>query len=52
MKIKEYTYNNRRDFKAIYMCEECGFTKEAWGYDDRNFHDNVVPNVTLYLAKD
>lgn len=45
MKIKEYTYNNRRDFKAIYMCEECGFTKEAWGYDDRNFHDNVVPNM-------
>lgn len=45
MKIREYTYSNRRDFKAIYVCEDCGFTKEAWGYDDRNFHDNVVPNM-------
>ena len=45
MKIKEITYQNRRDFKAVYECENCGFTEEAWGYDDANFHRNVIPNM-------
>jgi len=46
MRIKNITYQNRRDFKAIYECEEChNITKEEWGYDDRNFHDNVIPNM-------
>ena len=45
MKIKEITYQNRRDFKATYECEHCGFvTPEEWGYDDENFHQNVIPN--------
>lgn len=47
MKIKEITYRNRRDFKAIYECEHCNYVsteKEyGFGYDDRNFHDNVIP---------
>ena len=43
MKIKEITYRNRRDFKAVYECEKCGHTHEDWGYDDRNFHENVIP---------
>ena len=44
MKIKKITYQHRRDFKAIYECEGCGaITSEEWGYDDRNFHDNVIP---------
>lgn len=45
MKIKKITYQHRRDFKAIFRCEECGFEQESWGYDDRNFHDNVVPKI-------
>ena len=44
MRIKEYTYRNRRDFKAIFECEHCGNTYEDWGYDDANYHNNVVPN--------
>lgn len=44
MKMRERTYQSRRDFKAIYECESCGHvTKEIWGYDDRNYHENVIP---------
>lgn len=45
MKIKQRTYQHRRDFYAIFICENCGFEEELWGYDDRNFHDNVVPDM-------
>ena len=45
MRIKRITYQNRRDFKAIYECEHCGDTHEDWGYDDANFHQNVIPNM-------
>ena len=46
MKIKEVTYQNRRDFYAIYECEFCSHeTKEQSGYDDSNFHNNVIPNM-------
>jgi hypothetical protein len=43
MKIKEITNRNRRDFWAIYECEHCGHTEKASGYDDSNFHQNVIP---------
>ena len=43
MKIKEITSQNRRDFWAVYECEYCGATKKASGYDDANFHTNVIP---------
>lgn len=43
MKIKQILKQHRRDFTAIYECEGCGFTVEDYGYDDRNFHDNVIP---------
>ena len=45
MKIKEIVYQNRRDFTAIYECESCGHTLKSGGYDDRNFHDNVIPKM-------
>ena len=45
MKIKEILYQNRRDFRAIYVCEHCGFEKEMKGYDDANFHENVIPEM-------
>lgn len=45
MKIKEIKSQTRRDFKAIYECEHCGVTKEESGYDDANFHQNVIPQM-------
>lgn len=45
MKIKEITDQNRRDFSAIYECEHCGHTKRGSGYDDANFHENVIPKM-------
>lgn len=45
MKIKEITWQNRRDFSAIYECEFCGHNRKGTGYDDRYFHDNVIPNM-------
>ena len=45
MKIKEITNQSRRDFSAIYECEHCGFTKTGSGYDDDNFHRNVIPKM-------
>jgi ribosomal protein L37AE/L43A len=43
MKIQTITSQSRRDFYAIYECEHCGHTQEGSGYDDANFHDNVIP---------
>jgi predicted RNA-binding Zn-ribbon protein involved in translation (DUF1610 family) len=34
---------NRRDFVAMYQCEKCGHKENISGYDDSNFHVNVVP---------
>lgn len=45
MKISEIESQNRRDFYAIYECEGCGHKERYRGYDDRNFHDNVIPNL-------
>lgn len=45
MKIKEITYSNRNDFKAIFTCPMCNHEYEAWGYSDGNFYNNVMPNA-------
>ena len=45
MRIKEIVSQHRRDFRAIYECEHCNDSHEGSGYDDANFHDNVVPNM-------
>jgi hypothetical protein len=45
MKIIKILSQHRRDFRAVYCCENCGQEVEERGYDDRNFHDNVVPNM-------
>jgi len=45
MKIKEIKSQNRRDFTAVYVCEHCGHEYTGSGYDDANFHQNVVPNM-------
>jgi transcription elongation factor Elf1 len=46
MKIKEITNQMRRDFYCIYECEHCGHTRKGSGYDDDNFHRNVIPTMT------
>ena len=50
MKIKRMLNQHRRDFNAIYICEGCGYEEERSGYDDRNFHDNVIPNIKIGRA--
>lgn len=45
MRIKEITSQNRNDFYAIIECESCDAERELSGYDDRNYHDNVLPNI-------
>jgi len=45
MKINKITYQHRRDFEAVYECEGCGFTQNGRGYDDDNFHVNVIPSM-------
>jgi len=44
MKIEKIINILRRDFNAIYICEHCGEKEESYGYDDDNFHINVIPN--------
>jgi len=51
MKIKKIISQNRRDFLAIYECEHCNTTKEAFGYDDSNFHNNVIPAMVCNKCK-
>lgn len=43
MKIKEIVSQYRRDFEAVYVCEGCGHKQNGGGYDDSNFHENVIP---------
>jgi len=45
MKIKTILSQSRRDFTAIYICEHCGYEVEQYGYDDSNFHTNVIPKM-------
>jgi len=45
MRIKKITSQNRRDFRAVYECEHCGHTEDGSGYDDDNFHRNVIPKI-------
>jgi len=43
MKIKKITHQHRRDFTAIYECEHCDHEEKGSGYDDANFHNNIIP---------
>jgi C4-type Zn-finger protein len=46
MIIKEMLSQSRRDFTATMECEFCGNTvKNDSGYDDVNYHENVIPNM-------
>ena len=43
MKIKRILNQNRRDFTAIFECEHCGHEHKRSGYDDKHFHQSVIP---------
>lgn len=46
MKITKIYNRNRRDFTFDAKCEHCGHKAfGARGYDDDNFHNNVVPKM-------
>jgi hypothetical protein len=45
VKIKTIESQSRRDFYAVYECEHCGNTERMSGYDDDNFHRNVIPKM-------
>ena len=45
MRIKRIIRQHRRDFVAVYECEHCGAEVERRGYDDRYFHEVVVPAI-------
>jgi hypothetical protein len=46
MKIKEILSQSRRDFSATMVCEHCGHeTLNKYGYDDDNYHRNVIPKM-------
>ena len=44
MHIKKILSQHRRDFRAIFECEHCGTQYEMGGYDDTNYHNNVIPS--------
>ena len=44
MKIREVKSTYGTDFYATYICEHCDhITDKLPGYDDANFHENVIP---------
>ena len=45
MHIKQMISQHRRDFTAVYVCEHCAHEVKAPGYDDDNFHVNVIPKM-------
>ena len=45
MYILEKISQHRRDFRAFYKCEFCGNIIDEYGYDDSNFHKNVIPKM-------
>ncbi|NLZ54303.1 MAG: hypothetical protein GX892_14380 [Thermoanaerobacteraceae bacterium] len=51
MHIKKIVSRHRRDFIANYECEHCGFEVERPGYDDLNFHQNIIPIMECPYCK-
>lgn len=46
MRIKRIINQYRRDFSAILICEHCNHEQKlTTGYDDDNYHRNVIPNI-------
>jgi hypothetical protein len=43
MKLIRILSQNRRDFVGEYQCENCNVIAKISGYDDRHFHNYVMP---------
>lgn len=44
MKIAQILDQHRNDFTATMECEHCDTQQKlTTGYDDRNYHENVIP---------
>ena len=46
MRLTKILSQSRRDFQGEYKCEFCGNVEKDSGknsYDDRYYHDNVIP---------
>lgn len=47
MRIKKILTQSRRDFTATLECDHCGHEQKLMGgYDDDNYHRNVIPKMT------
>lgn len=46
MKIKRILNQHKQDFNAIFECEHCGDEIERMGQDERNFHENIIPEMS------
>ena len=46
MKINRIINQHRRDFRADFECEHCGYVdSNKKGYDDAHFHNDVIPTM-------
>ena len=47
MRIKKIVEQTRRDFTAVYECDhdDCDHEETGSGYDDKFFHETVVPDM-------
>lgn len=51
MKILKINSQNRRDFYWDGECEHCGaIEKDKSGYDDDNYHINVIPKMECKIC--
>jgi len=48
MKTIEFCWMHRYDYEALCECEHCGNKQYMRGYNDANFHNNVVPKVRCH----
>lgn len=51
MKEIDTLFVSRNDYKSLWECEQCGHQMTAWGYSDRNFDENVIPNAICPKCK-
>ena len=46
MKIEKITNQLGNDLYGVLVCESCGSTQKLiGGYDDANYHNNVMPTI-------
>ena len=45
MRIKKIISQHRRDYTAVMICEHCNHEQKDSGYDDANYHQNVIPKI-------